>query len=38
MIIGRDLMTKTRLVLNFDTQCITWDGIDEPKEHTGGAK
>jgi hypothetical protein len=30
MIIGRDLITELKLVLDFDTQCITWDGIDQP--------
>jgi hypothetical protein len=30
MIIGRDLITELKMVLYFDTQCITWDGIDQP--------
>jgi hypothetical protein len=30
MIIGRDLISELKLVLNFDTQCITWDGSKQP--------
>jgi hypothetical protein len=30
MIIGRDLISELKLVLDFDTQCISWDGIDQP--------
>jgi hypothetical protein len=30
MIIGRYLISDLRLVLDVDTQCITWDGIDQP--------
>jgi hypothetical protein len=30
MIKGRDLMTELKLALDFDTHCITWDGIDQP--------
>jgi hypothetical protein len=30
MIIGRDLISELKLVLDFDTQYITWDGIDQP--------
>jgi hypothetical protein len=30
MIIGRELFTQLKLVLDFDTQYITWDGIDQP--------
>jgi hypothetical protein len=29
MIIGRDLIAELKLVLDFDTNCITWDGIDQ---------
>jgi hypothetical protein len=36
MIIGRDSITEPRLVLDFDTQCITWDGIDQPMKIQGG--
>jgi hypothetical protein len=35
MIIGRDLITELKLVLHFDTQCITRDGIDQPKKKQG---
>jgi hypothetical protein len=35
MIIGRDLITELKLVLDFDTQCITWDGIDQPMKLQG---
>jgi hypothetical protein len=35
MIIGRDLISELKLVLNFDTQCITWDGIDQPMKSQG---
>jgi predicted aspartyl protease len=30
MIIGRDLITELKLVIDFDIQCITWDGVDQP--------
>jgi predicted aspartyl protease len=30
MIIGRDLISELKLVIDFETQCITWDGIDQP--------
>jgi hypothetical protein len=36
MNIGRDLITELKLVLDFDTQCITWDGIDQPMKLQGG--
>jgi hypothetical protein len=36
MIIGRDLISELKLVLDFDTQCITWDGIDQPMKSQGG--
>jgi hypothetical protein len=36
MIIGRDLITELKLALDFDTQCITWDGIDQPMKIQGG--
>jgi hypothetical protein len=36
MIIGRDLISELKLVLNFDTQCISWDGIDQPMKTQGG--
>jgi uncharacterized DUF497 family protein len=36
MIIGRYLITELKLVLDFNTQCITWDGIDQPIKTQGG--
>jgi hypothetical protein len=30
MIKGRDLIAELKIVLDFDTQSITWDGIDQP--------
>jgi hypothetical protein len=36
MIIGRYLITELELVLDFDTQCITLDGIDQPMKTQGG--
>jgi hypothetical protein len=36
MIIGRDLISELKLVLDFDTQCISWDGIDQPMKTQGG--
>jgi hypothetical protein len=38
MIIGRDLISELKLVLYFDTQCISWDGIDQPMKSQGGCK
>jgi hypothetical protein len=38
MIIGRDLISELKLVLNVDTQCISWDGIDQPMKTQGGYK
>jgi hypothetical protein len=35
MIIGRDLIAELKLVLDFDTQCITWDCIDQPMKLQG---
>jgi hypothetical protein len=35
MIIGRDLISELKLVLHFDTQCIPWDGIDQPMKTQG---
>jgi hypothetical protein len=35
MIIGRDFIQELKLVLNFDTQCISWDGIDQPMKTQG---
>jgi hypothetical protein len=35
-IIGRDLIKELKLVLDVDTQCITWDVIDQPMKNTGG--
>jgi hypothetical protein len=35
MIIGCDLITDLKLVLDFDTQCIVWDHIDVPMTHQG---
>jgi hypothetical protein len=37
MIIGRYLITELKSVLDFDTQCLTWDGIDKPMKTQGGA-
>jgi hypothetical protein len=36
MIIGRDLITELKLVLDFHTPYITWDGIDQPMKTQGG--
>jgi hypothetical protein len=38
MSIGRDLLTELKIALDFDTQCITWDGIDQPMKLQGGYK
>jgi hypothetical protein len=38
MIQGRDLIKELKVVLNFDTQCITWDGIDQPMKLQGGVE
>jgi hypothetical protein len=38
MIIGRSLIKELKLVLYFDTQCITWYGIDQPIKHRGDYK
>jgi hypothetical protein len=38
MIIRRDLITELKLVLDLDTQCITWDSIDQPMEIQGVTK
>jgi hypothetical protein len=35
MTIGRDLTSELKLVLDFDTPCITWDGIDQPMKSQG---
>jgi hypothetical protein len=35
MIKGRDLISELKLVLEFDTQCITWDNIDQPMKQQG---
>jgi hypothetical protein len=35
MIIGGDLISEPKLVLDFDTQCITWDNIDQPMKQQG---
>jgi hypothetical protein len=35
MIIGRDLISELKIVLDFDTQCISWDGIDQPMKPQG---
>jgi hypothetical protein len=37
MIIGIDLISELKLVLDFDTQCLTWDGTDQPIKTQGGA-
>jgi hypothetical protein len=36
MMIGRDLISELKLFLDFDTQCISWDGIDQPMRSQGG--
>jgi hypothetical protein len=36
MIVGRDLISELKLVLDFDTQCITWDNIYKPMKQQGG--
>jgi hypothetical protein len=38
MIMCRDLITELTLVLDFDTQCITWDAIDQPMKIQGGVQ
>jgi hypothetical protein len=35
MTIGQDLITELKLVLDFDTQYITWDNIDQPMKQQG---
>jgi hypothetical protein len=35
MIIGRDLISELKLVLDFDTQCMSRDGIDQPMKSQG---
>jgi predicted aspartyl protease len=35
MIIGRYLISELKLVLDFYTQCITWDGIDQLMKSQG---
>jgi hypothetical protein len=35
MIIGRDFITELKIVLDFETQCITWDGINQPMKLQG---
>jgi hypothetical protein len=35
IIIGRDLISELKLALDFDTQCLTWDGIDQPMRSQG---
>jgi hypothetical protein len=35
MIMGRDLISELKLILDFDTQCITWDNIDKPMKSQG---
>jgi hypothetical protein len=35
MIIGRDLISELKLVLDFDTQCKSWDGTDQPMKSQG---
>jgi hypothetical protein len=35
MIIGSDLISELQLVLDFDTQCVSWDGIDQPMKSQG---
>jgi hypothetical protein len=30
------LITELKIVLDFDTQCITWNGIDQPMKLQGG--
>jgi hypothetical protein len=36
MIKVRDLIKEPKLVLDFDTKCITLDGIDQPMKTQGG--
>jgi hypothetical protein len=36
MIIGRYLISELKIVLVFDTQCLSWDGIDQPMKSQGG--
>jgi hypothetical protein len=36
MIMGRDLMSELKLVLDFDTKAIYWDNIDQPMKLQGG--
>jgi hypothetical protein len=33
---GRDFITELKIVLDFYTQCITWDGIDQHMKLQGG--
>jgi uncharacterized DUF497 family protein len=35
MIIGRDFITELKIVLDFRTQCFTWDSIDQPMKLQG---
>jgi hypothetical protein len=35
MIMGTYLISELKLVLDFVTQCITWDGIDQPMKSQG---
>jgi hypothetical protein len=32
---GEDLISELKLVLDFDTPCISWDGIDQPMKTQG---
>jgi hypothetical protein len=36
MIMGRDSISELKLVLDVDTQCMTWYGIDQPMKSQGG--
>jgi hypothetical protein len=36
MIIGRDVITELKIILDFETPCITCDGIDQPMKLQGG--
>jgi hypothetical protein len=36
MIMGQDLISELKLVLDFDTKSIYWDNIDQPMPLQGG--
>ena len=35
MIMGRDLITELKLIMDFDTQSVTWDNIEQPMKQQG---